>query len=606
MEKDRIITALAGAKWLSDIPELGNRIPANCILNKSVTGCGATELALRNDVPTIIAVPTQNLVNNKASQHVEDVIGVLEGVPNEAIKTYAQSHSPIKIITTYDSVPRVTQTLLDCDIDVYNEVFLFVDEYHLLFNAYSYRHEAIQSLLDTASRFKRVTYVSATPIERQYIMRELQNLPMLTVRFQNVEPTKIRFRQTNRPQNLIVKLCRNAIGNHVNYNLHFFVNSVDFIARVIKNAKLTPDDVKVVCSTSGEAKYKNQVKIGRGYPIAQPLDPVKKINFYTSTAFEGCDIFDPVGKTYIVSDGRRAHTLIDISTLFIQICGRIRDSIYKYDITHIFSTTRYKTEISFEEFESATLQRLKEAETLVKEFKNMSLTSRKMLLKDLFLNDKYIRVVNDELVVDRNMANIDIVNFKLSRLIYASDERIAQEHQKNHLDIIVSTYTELPSEKLEDNANAKLAFKDLFDEYHKIELERMETMYSFGMFRQAVLTNSNPLVKKAYDILGYDKVVALKYNQTAIKREIAKHIGQDKENIILSSLNEMFPQYTAIPSNRLKQGLQKIYDDLGIQLTAKATDLQRWYTLKRCYRSFNGKNVQCYILVRENMVSSES
>ena len=134
----------------------------------------------------------------------------------------------------------------------------------------------------------------------------------------------------------------------------------------------------------------------------------------------------------------------------------------------------------------------------------------------------------------------------------------------------------------------------------------METMYSFGMFRQAVLTNSNPLVKKAYDILGYDKVVALKYNQTAIKREIAKHIGQDKENIILSSLNEMFPQYTAIPSNRLKQGLQKIYDDLEIQLTAKATDLQRWYTLKRCYRSFNGKNVQCYILVRENMVSSES
>ncbi|KAA6304120.1 hypothetical protein EZS27_044235, partial [termite gut metagenome] len=53
-----------------------------------------------------------------------------------------------------------------------------------------------------------------------------------------------------------------------------------------------------------------------------------KVNFYTSTSFEGCDIYDENGKVYIISDRKKSHTLLDISTLIIPICGRIRDSKY--------------------------------------------------------------------------------------------------------------------------------------------------------------------------------------------------------------------------------------------------------------------------------------
>lgn len=98
------------------------------------------------------------------------------------------------------------------------------------------------------------------------------------------------------------------LDNQLPHNLHIFVNSVEFIAKVIDLAKLTPEQVKVVCSVSGDNGENNQRKLGREYPIGQPSDPVKKINFYTSTSFEGCDIYDENGVTFIVSDGNKSHT----------------------------------------------------------------------------------------------------------------------------------------------------------------------------------------------------------------------------------------------------------------------------------------------------------
>lgn len=205
-------------------------------------------------------------------------------------------------------------------------------------------------------------------------------------------------------------LCKRVISEQRTGNLHFFVNSVNFIARVIKRAELKPEDVKIVCSSSGESAIKNQAKLGADYLIEQPSDPVKKINFYTSTAFEGCDIYDKQGRTYIVSDSRRAHTLMDISTMFIQICGRIRDSIYKSDITHIYSTTRYSN-VSFDEFKERTSKTLSEAIKFATDINNVPDDSRKIMLSKIpYLNEKYVRVENNRLTVDNNLANITTRN----------------------------------------------------------------------------------------------------------------------------------------------------------------------------------------------------
>ena len=157
---------------------------------------------------------------------------------------------------------------------------------------------------------------------------------------------KVREVSTNR----ILQCMGNVIQQHLEGkafgNLHIFVNSVKFIAQIIKRYNLLPADVKVVCANNDF----NQSKIGKKYTIGKPLDPVKKVNFYTSTCFEGCDIYDENGKTYVVSDGYRQNSLLDISTLFIQICGRIRNSYYNDVITYIFSPTRYDGGVTLDKF----------------------------------------------------------------------------------------------------------------------------------------------------------------------------------------------------------------------------------------------------------------
>ncbi len=60
----------------SKFPKLDNKLPENCIFNKGKTGCGATTLAIENRVPTLIAVPTVNLIKNKLPEHA-DLLGGL-------------------------------------------------------------------------------------------------------------------------------------------------------------------------------------------------------------------------------------------------------------------------------------------------------------------------------------------------------------------------------------------------------------------------------------------------------------------------------------------------------------------------------------------------
>lgn len=64
------------------------------------------------------------------------------------------------------------------------------------------------------------------------------------------------------------------------------------ISKTISDMNL--EDYKIVCSEDSALRYKN-------LNCVKTVDDVKKINFYTSTCFEGVDIYDPKGKTIIIS-----------------------------------------------------------------------------------------------------------------------------------------------------------------------------------------------------------------------------------------------------------------------------------------------------------------
>jgi len=331
-----------------------------------------------------VTVPYVSLIENKVNQahHRGKVLGVSGGFQPEEIHEYLSNHSVIKIMVTYDSLPRLIKVLIQCGVNPYEDVFLLVDEWHILFNSYVFRKDAIKGVLKEAPKFREKTYMTATPIEEKYLFDDFKNLPVVEVVWPNVRKIKVIPQQTNNTQRCIAKTITKVLNNQMFGNLHIFVNSVDFIARVVKRLRLQPEQVKIVCSknTGTGGGKTNQQKLGADYQIATSLDPVKRINFYTSTCFEGCDIFDPEGRIYIISDGNRQTTQIDISTLLIQICGRVRNTKYK-DITHVFSKTRYSGAVSsVEEYEEIVMRDFLKSKIKIKELNDLELDTRKMVI----------------------------------------------------------------------------------------------------------------------------------------------------------------------------------------------------------------------------------
>ena len=150
----------------------------------------------------------------------------------------------------------------------------------------------------------------------------------------------------------------NRILDGVGANYHFFMNSVKAISEVIQMAGLTPKSCRIICANT----VANKGKLPAGFKISSTCDPVKTINFYTSTCFEGCDILDTKGRTFIVCDPNRKNTLLDISTSMLQICGRIRDSEFKNDMVIIYNTTRYEKEDTLDAFETRVQEEISKAE----------------------------------------------------------------------------------------------------------------------------------------------------------------------------------------------------------------------------------------------------
>lgn len=137
------------------------------------------------------------------------------------------------------------------------------------------------------------------------------------------------------------------------------------------------------------------------------------------------------------------------STLFVQICGRIRNSIYNSDIFHIFSTTRYSEDLTLEEYTQRTKETLNMAVKFANDINAVPDDSRETILSKIkYLNEKYVRIEDNRLIVDKNFANIDIVNFKITKQIYRTAVALANEQRQNGYAVKVKTVcVESPAEK---------------------------------------------------------------------------------------------------------------------------------------------------------------
>ena len=363
--------------------------------------------------------------------------------------------------------------------------------------------------------------------------------------------------------------------------------------------------MKIVCSTSNpDNQRKIDKRLGTEYQIEQPLDPVKKINFYTSACFEGCDIYDTNGKVFIVSDRNKRHTQVDVSTLLIQICGRIRNTEYK-KITHIFSYTKYSGGISLEEFEEKVLKDYSESQETVEEINALGDKARAKTLKgfsDYYCNDNYFTKKDNKLYIDENLLNIDIVNFKIATGIYSSRVAYIEELEKNGLEYENDKYDfyHKSAEDLKENNKAKLSFKDVFEDYIKLQANKS----GFDILNKEihVIDRERPLVGEAYSKLGVDRVRELKYHVGNIRREIIKVSDKPLGKKIMEMIADKIGFHKEIIAKDSENIVKEIYSSLGINKAVKSTVIDKYFDVKRSVKKIDGMSVNYIEIVREKLI----
>ena len=349
------------------------------------------------------------------------------------------------------------------------------------------------------------------------------------------------------------------------------MNSVKGISKIISKAGLTPENCRIICSDNRT----NRSNLPEGFTISTVNDPVKTINFYTSTAFEGCDIFDEKGRTFIICDPHRSNTLLDISTSMLQICGRLRNSIYKGELTLIYDTTRYEDAETLDDYMAKIEEETENAKKDVEGLNQCTPQFRKKiasLLKDY--DAPFIRLENDKLTVDQNMINLDIVNYKIIHGNYRTQVNLDAELTENGFDLGKNYYAD--ASYVELMSTNRMSFKDCCETY--AENKQEQGIFFIGENEKLIrLKALCPEACEAVDKLGIEEIRKMKYHKSNIRRKLTSLCGEAQEIKIKKELDRRLQKFIPYTIPQIKKTLGEIYADVHLNKKPMATDLNKWY-----------------------------
>lgn len=575
-------------KYLSEIL---SDFPANCIFDKGRIGAGATVLGITNEENYVIVVPFVSLIENKECQHPNQVIGVYSNTKDAAIKRYIKARREaglyVKILVTYDSLPRVTSLLLAINEDLLDYSIL-IDEYHLLFTQYPFRKDAVKGVLTEYQKYKKFCFVTATILDTDFVLEELKNVEIVKAEWTNTKIVNVKSSKCSKDViKSVAYLINQFLAGNIEGNAYIFVNSVQFIKDLVKICELSDENARAIWSKNN----KTETGLSRG----NVLDPAKKINLLTSTVFEGTDIYDEDGKIFIVSDKTKSHTLTDISTSFQQIAGRIRNSKYWDTVTHYYTTTRYDAILTYEDFKNFSNKTIEEANLLINEGNNLSDLARKKFSLDL---ETYVCKEEDTFLFDPNLVKLDLYNYRVTKCLYKLRVNINREYDKYNL-----TFEDIT---LNNKEIALINIDDLGDNFTE-SIETLQLIYKSDKEEDKecvrFLLNKYSWFADISKKLGLEDALKLakecNCNITNIKRKALKYLDATQESKVRYMLRTYMDISTGvfISATRSKEILQEVYQELGVKKVAKGTEIKKFLTVQERNKRQKGELVKGFVVL---------
>lgn len=577
--KQEIING-GNARYLGELERFKDGIPFG-IVNKTKTDVGGTYVAANCSSNYIIVCPFKDLVDSIAADKNNryEVFKCYGGVREYQFRKYIKNNTTYKIAVTYDSLPKLIGWLSSTE-----GWKVLVDEYHLILEDMDFRYDAINGLMEEIQKFRHYSFLSATPIDLDFEIDFLKQLPHYKVQWNGVTKiTPIRYKVTQLTKGLArfiqIFLDEGISLPDINGNvskveeLYIFINSVTSIKQIADTLKLNPDDVKICCAD----RIRNNKLLGE-YQIESVSSPNKKINFFTKKCFQGCNLFTNNGLIIVASDAYKTQTLVDISTTMEQIAGRIRindeyQNIFRNVIVHLFSTN--KNVMSDEEFEMMMQDKEKEADKLLSGWSKLDKEERQTYIKRMNLDTELVSIINGKMVYN---------NLKKQSFIYK------QELRKTYKDGISIRDSFMQSEKFEltnqnkwKDFNIKLAkamtvsYEQLLKDYLDSPSESYEQEYP-----------EFPLIKR---YLKESEMNTLRWNREKMLKAV-----EDKKQVDKVFLAIYQPGF--ISNKDLKSKLKDEFGRLGIKLSPKATLIENCtlYSVEKASRKIDGKTVSGYEL----------
>lgn len=558
------------------------------ILNKGVTGCGATSVAIEDEHKTIICSPRINLIKNKVGQH-KGLLGVFGDVKNDEIMAYLEKAETPKIMVTYDSMPRLVKLIADK-----TDWRVVVDEYQYLLIDSGFRSDKAIALLDVVNEFDYVTYLSATPIADKYIqqMEQFKEVPYTELVWGNkVEKIFVERVVSAKPIDNAIKIVRNyqygnfpSEGEAVSKECVIFLNSVTNIANIVRQTKLLPEDVNIIVADTEENR-KLVRQIDEGFDIGSiPLEgePHKMFTFCTSTAFAGCDFYSTCASTFVISDNKKVHTSIDIATELAQIAGRQRLACNPFRKTIVFIYNVDIGESNADVYKEAIEQKLEKSIKMA-EWKNGAPDYfKKDVIKETSEMQNIKKYSESYVRYDEKSDSFTVNRWAYLNELFAYDV----QHENYQDSIIVKKQLEESGfgikgeEKRSDYKEqlkcilVKEGFADRIKRY--CELRQLKETNPYYLADE-IMERQYEDLKLYYDRLGHERIKALGFKEKDLKNELERCY---RENDIKRKFREVFAVGERMSTEDIKRTMTEIYAKYGIRKKGVATQLERDYGIR--------------------------
>ena len=599
-----VMDIVKGNKYLSDLKDENNNkiffeLP-NGILDKQLTGCGGTTLALNDVHPYIICSPRIKLIENKYQQTPNTFLFTGDTLESQ-LKEYIKNNSLPKILTTYDSLGKVLRNIKDV-----SKYRILVDEFQCILSDSSFKYITELKFLSLLKMCPYKTFLSATPVMDEFIngINFFKDMPYYKLNWLDAEKVTIKRIKSNSPIMLakrIIELYKKYNGWKVSDNdiiskeCVIYLNSVSNIVNLVKNCNLSSNEVNIIVANNVD-NDKLIKSLGKDFCNGTfPLkgEKNKMFTLCTSTAYFGVDMYSDNALSFVISDCSTINTSVDIATELQQIAGRQRleTNPFRNLIYFIYNTNR--SAISETEFNNFINEKKNKSLTIINYYNNCT---------DKLIRDNKIEDINKLTHINQNNSYIYIEDniFKFNDLSFMCDKRTFKVQKSNYLNGIsvkkaISDNKSLLIKNDELWKKIDITFKCNVIERDSFE-KKMKTYCDLRMKYDELDINIptelryDKEITTYYNLLGANKIKALNYKRSKLKNEVETNINN--KNIILNQIVNVFVNNERYTKEQIKNTLQNIYDNLGLSKKAKTTDLSDFgiYT-KEVKITINGKRI---------------